>query len=91
MPRPRRNRFLQFDPEILYFKPQSVPLRKLQEVVLQSDEIEALKLYGVDDMDQIEAAREMKISQPTFSRILTSTYKKVADALVNGKAIRVGT
>ena len=31
----------------------------------------------------------MKISQPTFSRVLSSARKKIADALINSKAIKI--
>ena len=62
---------------------------RLEEVVLHPDEVEALKLYEIDGLDQIKAANKMKISQPTFARILDSANKKVADALIKGKAIRM--
>ena len=58
-------------------------------MVLESDELEALKLYEVDGMDQIRSAKRMKISQPTFARILGSAHKKVANAMINGMAIRI--
>jgi len=61
----------------------------LEEIVLSPDELEALKLYDVDCLEQTKAAEKMKISQPTFARILDSAYKKIADALVKGKAIRI--
>jgi len=61
----------------------------LEEVVLRADELEALKLYDVDGLEQTKAAEKMKISQPTFARILDSAYKKIADALIKGKAIRI--
>jgi predicted DNA-binding protein (UPF0251 family) len=64
-------------------------MRHLSEVVLEKDELEALKLHDVDGLEQIKAAKKMKISQPTFARILDSTYKKVADAIINGKAIKI--
>ena len=89
MPRPRRNRCLQFDPEVYYFKPRGIPLKQLEEVVLLADEIEAVKLYEVDGFDQIEAARKMDISQPTFARILDRAIKKIAEAVISGKAIRI--
>ena len=89
MPRPKKRRFLQFDPNVYYFKPRGVPLRELEEVVLEDDELEALKLHDVDRLEQIEAARKMKISQPTFARILDGGYKKIAEALIKGKAIKI--
>jgi predicted DNA-binding protein (UPF0251 family) len=82
-------RFLRFNPRTVYFKPQGIPLRALEEVVLLPDETEALKLHELDGMEQTDAAESMKISQPTFARILGSAYKKVADAIINGKAIRI--
>lgn len=91
MPRPKIPRCVRFNPDVYYFKPQGIPLRMLEEVVLLSDELEALKLYDVDDLEQTKAAGKMKISQPTFARILDSAYKKIADALVKGKAIRIET
>jgi predicted DNA-binding protein (UPF0251 family) len=79
---------VRFNPDVIYFKPQGIPLRMLEEVVLRADELEALKLYEVDGLEQTQAAEKMKISQPTFARILDSANKKVAEALVKGKAIR---
>ena len=57
--------------------------------MLDPDELEALKLHDVDDLEQIDAAKKMKISQPTFARILNSAYKKIAEAIIKGKAIRI--
>jgi len=74
---------------VLYFKPRGIPLSTLEEEKLFSDELEALKLHDVDGMDQIEAAKKMKISQPTFGRILDKAYKKIAIAIVKGKAIKI--
>ncbi|KKQ36971.1 MAG: hypothetical protein US54_C0048G0001, partial [Candidatus Roizmanbacteria bacterium GW2011_GWA2_37_7] len=82
-------RHVRFNPNVFYFKPQGIPLRMLEEVVLKADELEALKLYDVDGFEQTQAAVKMKISQPTFARILDSAYKKIANALVQGKAIRI--
>lgn len=89
MPRPRAPRCLQFKPHVYYFKPQGIPLRFLEEVVLFPDELEALKLYEVDGLAQTAAAKKMKISQPTFARILESANKKIAQAIIAGKAIRI--
>ena len=82
-------RCVRFNPDVYYFKPQGIPLRLLEEIVLKADELEALKLYEVDCLEQIQAAKKMKISQPTFARILDSANKKVAQALIKGKAIRI--
>lgn len=89
MPRPRIPRCIRFRPDVYYFKPQGIPLRLLEEVILLPDELEALKLYEVDELEQIEAAKKMKISQPTFARLLDSAHKKVTQAIISGKAIRI--
>ena len=86
MPRPRIPRCR---PDVYYFKPQGIPLRELEEVVLLPEELEALKLHEVDGLEQIEASEKMKISQPTFARLLGSAYKKVAEAIIKGKAIKI--
>ncbi|MCL5431834.1 MAG: DUF134 domain-containing protein [Patescibacteria group bacterium] len=91
MPRHKIPRCVRFNPDVIYFKPQGIPLRMLEEVVLRADELEALKLYDVDGLEQTKAAEKMKISQPTFARILDSANKKIAEALVKGKAIRIET
>lgn len=90
MPRPKIARFLQFNPSVRYFKPQGIPVRMLEEVCVSADELEALKLYEVDRLEQTKAAEKMNISQPTFARILNSARKKVATAIIKGRAIRIG-
>ncbi len=89
MPRPLSPRRLRFDPEVKYYKPRGVPLRELSEVIIKADEVEALKLHDVDGLDHVLAAKEMDISQPTFSRILNRAYQKLASAVISGKAIRL--
>lgn len=80
---------MRFKPNVYYFKPRGIPLRELEEIILLPDELEALKLHDVDGLEQIQAADKMKISQPTFGRILNQAYKKVAQAIIQGKAIRI--
>jgi predicted DNA-binding protein (UPF0251 family) len=64
-------------------------MKKLEEVILEHDELEALKLHDVDCLDHTQAAKKMKISQPTFGRILNSAYKKIAQGIIKGKAIKI--
>ncbi len=91
MPKPRTPRFINFNPSVYFFKPQGVPLRMLEEVILESDEYEAMRLHDILEFDQKTAAKKMKISQPTFARILNSANKKIAEAIVKGKAIRINS
>lgn len=89
MPRPCCRRQIGFVPGVTYFKPAGVPLRELEEAVLALDEVEALRLADLNGLYQEEAAEKMKISRPTFSRIVEGARRKVADALINGKALRM--
>jgi len=91
MPRPRLYRRVRFNPNITYFKPQGVPMRSLEMIELTSEEIEALRLKNIKNLDQIECAKQMNTSQSTFQRILTSAYAKITNALVNAKAIKIIT
>ena len=89
MPRPIRIRDVGFEPEATFFKPAGVPMASLEEVILTFEEVEALRLKEVEGLGQTKAAKKMNVSQPTFFRILSTARKKIADAIVNGKAIRV--
>ena len=76
-------------PDITYFKPAGIPLRDLEEVRLSVEEVEALRLKELEGLDQAQGAEKMNISRPTFQRVLASAREKTADALLNGKAIRI--
>ena len=89
MPRPRLCRKIKFNPNTTYFKPQGVPMRFLEVIELSLEEIEALRLKNVKNLDQVQAAKKMKTSQSTFQRILSSAYKKISIALIEGKAIKI--
>jgi predicted DNA-binding protein (UPF0251 family) len=64
-------------------------MRFLEIVELTTEEMEAYRLRHINDLEQEEAAKKMNTSQSTYQRILYSAYKKIADALVNGKAIKI--
>lgn len=89
MPRPRLQRKIDFNPNVTYFKPQGVPMRCLEIVELTTEEMEAYRLRHINDLEQKEGAEKMHTSQSTYQRILYSAYKKIADALINGKAIKI--
>jgi len=89
MPRPRLCRRIKFNPHITYFKPQGVPMRMLDEVELTTEEVEALRLKNIEGLEQIECAKKMNTSQSTLQRILTSAYKKISQAIIEGKAIKI--
>lgn len=89
MPRPLKPRRVLFEPNVVYFKPRAVPLSLLDEVELGIDELEALRLCDYKNLGQAEAAKKMKISQSTLQRILTSARQKIAEAITEGKAIKI--
>jgi len=89
MARPKKVRNVCFEPEITFFKPRGIPLRDLSEVEINIDELEALRLINIEEMNQTDAAKEMKIHQSTLQRILKKANKKVSLALIEGKAIRI--
>ena len=89
MIRPKKPRKITFDPNVVYFKPRAIPLSMLEEIDLTLDELEALRLCDLKGLDQERAAKRMKISQSTLSRILISARKKIAQALIEGKAIKI--
>ena len=76
-------------PLVNYFKPAGAPMAALDEVQLLVEEAEAIRLKDLERLEQEECAQKMNISQSTFSRLLDSARQKIADALLNGKAIRI--
>ena len=89
MPRPTFPRNVGFIPEVTYFKPAGLRLAGLEEVILGNDELEALRLKDLLGLSQEEAAKAMNISQPTFHRLIALAHEKMADAVINGKALRI--
>ncbi len=87
--RPKKTRWIKCLPDERCFKPLCKPLSELEDVYLTLDEFEAVRLSCLERLKQEDAARKMKISRPTFSRIVTSAQRKIADGLVNIKAIRI--
>ena len=87
--RPKKTRWIKCIPGERCFKPLCKPLNKVDAVCLTLDEYEAVRLACLEGLKQAEAAKLMRISRPTFSRILTSAQEKIADGLVNIKAIRI--
>ncbi|MFA5039277.1 MAG: DUF134 domain-containing protein [Candidatus Omnitrophota bacterium] len=87
--RPKKTRWVACEPRERCFRPQCRPPGELKGISLNLDEFEVLRLAHLEGYDQAKIARQMKIHQSTISRILASAHRKVADALVNIKAIRI--
>lgn len=90
MARPIKDRCISCVPVASYFKPVGIPMRELDEIALGMDELEAMRLTDLDGLYQADAAEKMGISRQTIGNILNSAHRKLADALLNGKALRIG-
>ena len=89
MVRPKCPRQVDGIPGSSYFKPRGIPVSTLEEVVLTIDEFEAIRLADHEKLYHEQAAEKMNISRQTFGRIIESAHKKVADVLINGKALKI--
>ena len=89
MSRPCRCRRIRCRPDTNYFKPRGIPLDALEEVNLTLDELEAIRLADMGELYQEDAAKKMNISRQTFGNIIDSAHKKIADALLNAKALKI--
>ncbi len=87
MSRPRLTRRIFFQPGITRFIPKGH--KSIHEEILTYDEIETIRLKDLENLEQNKAAKQMKISQPTFSRLLDSARKKIANAIINGQTIKI--
>ena len=89
MSRPCKPRTIEKEVEYTCFKPEWIPKSKLQRVELKAAELEALRLFNLEEFNQENASSKMKVSASTFNRLIKSANKKITDALVNGKWIRI--
>ena len=87
--RPKKTRWVKCLPGERCFRPQYKRLSKLEGVILTLDEFEAVRLSDLDVLEQEKVAKKMKVHRSTISRIISSAHKKIADALVNIKAIKI--
>ena len=87
--RPKKTRWVKCEPKERCFRPQCKPLNKLDGVNLTIDEFEAVRLADLIGFNQELVSQKMKVHRSTVSRILRSAHKKIADALVNIKAIKI--
>lgn len=89
MGRRKKRRVVQDMPEAVFFKPQGIPMRDLERLIISVEEFEALRLVDKEGLMQQEAADQMGVSRPTLSRILGKARKGVAEALTSGWAIEI--
>ena len=87
MPRPRKKRFCRRYMADRIYKPQGIPMRELETIILSLDQFEVVRLCDVENLDQEEAGRRMGISRGTVQRLLYDARRKIVEAILNNSAI----
>ena len=87
--RPKKTRWIKCLPGERYFRPRGKRTKKLEDVHLTLDEFESVRLADLEELTHLAAAKLMKVSRPTFTRILSSAHKKIAEGLVHIKSINI--
>ncbi|WP_392486521.1 DUF134 domain-containing protein [Haloimpatiens sp. FM7315] len=90
MVRPTKFRKVDFFPKNTYFIPFEKPSCEIKDVILKVEELEAMRLKDIEELNQEECAESMQVSRQTFQNIIDSARKKVAIALTEGNAIKIG-
>ena len=86
--RPKKVRLIEKEPKIGLFSPRGRPGRP-DEIELSLDQFEAIRLVDSLGLKQVSAAKQMNLSRQTVGRILSQARKRISDALINGKIIRI--
>ncbi|MFN8255644.1 MAG: DUF134 domain-containing protein [Bacteroidales bacterium] len=89
MSRPKKSRKILMPPAMRGFKPYGLPTCKIESIQLTFEEYESIKLVNYEQLDQDQAAFQMNVSRPTFTRIYNKALKTIAQALVEAKAITI--
>ena len=89
-PRPKKPRHTNCPhrpPGSTVIKPAGIPMKNLEQVALQLDELEALRLCDLEGLSQAQAGSQMSISRGTVQRLVTSGRKKIIGAVINCQAL----
>jgi predicted DNA-binding protein (UPF0251 family) len=89
MPRPRKKRFCRRYPADRVFKPQGIPMSRLDSVVLTLDQFETLRLCDLERLNQEAAGWKLKVSRGTIQRLLYEGRRRLVEAILNNKAIMI--
>ncbi len=89
MARPVKCRKVGYMPENLAFKPTCANIEEVETVILNIDEFETVRLADYEELYFEDAAEKMGVSRQTFGNILKSAHKKIAEALINGKTLKI--
>lgn len=91
MPRPPKCKRICFSTDYKYYKPAGIPGNNLEEAIIESAELEALRLADYEGLYHSDAALRMNISRQTFGNLLMQARKKIADSIINGKMLKIET
>ena len=69
------------------FNPGSTPLREMEIITLERDELEAFYLCDGQDLHQERAGEMMGVSRGTVQRLLAGARKKMVEVLVGQKTL----
>lgn len=89
MPRCKKQRCCRLLENERIFKPTGIPLSEMEIIDIEIDELEAVRLCDYEEKSQIETAEIMEISRGTVQRLLNSGRRKILDALLHLKAIKL--
>ena len=89
MARPRQNSSVQIPPRVQGFIPLGYYANESEPVYLNIEEYEAIRLLDYEDLSQVDAARVMKISRPTLTRVYERARKKIAIALTESHQVLI--
>ena len=84
MKKPYRTRKVNQPPLFTNFKPSGIQRKFLKKTELSIDEFEAIRLADYAGMEHQEAADNMQISRPTFTRLIKKARQKIAHAIIDG-------
>ena len=87
MARPQKSRKIYNPPKMKGFKPFGLPACETESLQLTFEEYESIKLVNYEMLMQEQAAEQMEVSRPTFTRIYNKALKTITQAFVEGKSI----
>ena len=83
------NRSLEGGPSARCYAPQCDSDQKGEVVSLLPEEMAAISLIDLQQMEQQQAASVLGVSRKTIWRDIHEARRKIADALINGKTIQM--
>ncbi len=89
MSRPHKTRQINNPPRMKGFRPYGMSSCMKVSVRLKYEEYESIRLVNYEMLSQDDAAKQMNISRPTFTRIYNKALKIIAKSFVEGKAIEI--